>query len=337
MIPFGIHDLVIKQPTPDRTLVPCYVRGCGEVLTVPSRKKRGSYCPAHGIKCFARIVPTYAYLDASQNIIVDRFEFRTKLLGHPFKFESHRLGYERSEDALTWNVFKSIHSNGLLGVFVEQFVGFRPSTYPDLYLWGINMDSYQPWDLLIMARQRFESNLPVERPLTEPDIAIHVPGELILLIEAKFTSTNPFYGRGKRANAQSLTLDELVSIYQAKEVQSLDLPKAEEAVRIHYQLWRNLVFAEWMATMDSTSTQFQVLNLVCQESENQSLPEFCQLLQQPSLSPVKRIEWESIHAWARQRNLDPLDQYMEQKTSALKPAFATKTAGSECTAPQFGH
>jgi len=53
-------------------------------------------------------------------------------------------------------------------------IGESHSEEPDLYLWGIRVsgDSFEPWDLLIAARKRFESNLPVVRPLTEPDIAL---------------------------------------------------------------------------------------------------------------------------------------------------------------------
>jgi hypothetical protein len=64
-------------------------------------------------------------------------------------------------------------------------------------------------ELLIAARKRFESDLPVERPYTEPDIMLHLPGRYLVLLEAKFTSPNTTYARGPRKDSQSLTLDEL--------------------------------------------------------------------------------------------------------------------------------
>ena len=68
-------------------------------------------------------------------------------------------------------------------------------------------DSLELWDLLDMARYRFETNrLPVKRPATEPDIGIHLQNEeLKFLIEAKFGSANTFYTNGERKNAQSRT------------------------------------------------------------------------------------------------------------------------------------
>ena len=76
---------------------------------------------------------------------------------------------------------------------------------PFLYLWGICLteDAFDPMELLIAARKRFESNLPVERPYTEPDIMIHLPGRYLILIEAKFTSPNTTYAsedRGRMPN-----------------------------------------------------------------------------------------------------------------------------------------
>ncbi|MFO0875755.1 MAG: hypothetical protein U0840_00010, partial [Gemmataceae bacterium] len=135
----------------------------------------------------------------------------------------------------------------------ERNVGV--TTQPRLFLWGIEMtDDLQPWDLLIAARERFEKSLPVKRPATEPDIALHIPGKFVLLCEAKFTSPNPVYMRGPRKDAQSLTLDELVSIYRDPALVMLDDAKVEAANPVAYQLFRNLRFAEYMAKLDSPTT-----------------------------------------------------------------------------------
>ena len=191
-----------------------------------------------------------------------------------------------------------------------------------MFLWGINVESYQSWDLLVAARNRFESNLPLDRPLTEPDIAIHIPNELVLLIEAKFTSVNPVYKVGPRANSQSLTLDELIEIYQDQTLRSLNLVKANKSTQIHYQLWRNLVFAEWMARLDGERVEHQVINLVRDQSEQQSVEQFKQLLNPGRGNTIQRTTWESIYFWTRKHpRLSLLSNYLEQKTAGLQQAF----------------
>ena len=103
---------------------------------------------------------------------------------------------------------------------------------PLLLMWGILLtdDALRPWDLLIAARNRFESALPVERPFTEPDIALWLPGRYLILIEAKFTSFNMYYERGLRKDAQSLTLDELLDIYHDPSLRILDHDAATQPI-----------------------------------------------------------------------------------------------------------
>ena len=122
---------------------------------------------------------------------------------------------------------------------------------PLLLMGGIllNDDALRPWDLLIAARNHFKSALPVERPLTEPDIALWLPGRYLILIEAKFTSFNMYYERGLRKDAQSLTLDELLDIYHDPSLRILDHDAAHSRSRLLSAL-RNTVFAEWMARED---------------------------------------------------------------------------------------
>ena len=138
------------------------------------------------------------------------------------------LGAERSEDMLTWNVFRSLQEAGCLGKLARAITGDTSSVEPFLFLWGICLtdDDFNPWDLLIAARKRFEPNLPVVRPLTEPDIGIMLPGRYLILIEAKFTSPNTIYQRGPRKNSQSLTLDELLGIYHDPNLRILDHARA---------------------------------------------------------------------------------------------------------------
>ena len=194
----------------------------------------------------------------------------------------------------------SIHSGvGTSGELADILIGEEHDEEPDLYLWGIRVsdDSFEPWDLLVAARDRFESNLPVDRPLTEPDIALHLPGKYLVLIEAKFTSPNGWYRQGVRQNDKSLTLEELLDIYSGEEVRLLNTDLAQQCERIPYQLWRNTVFADWMALQDSPQTKPYHVNLVREGYEHESQQAFATLLNEPYGDRFRPATWEAIYAW----------------------------------------
>ena len=189
-LPYGVAELdpVIKADIAPPFRIHCFVRGCKHELLPPSRSSRGETCPDHGIRCHKS--GTYSYVDVRRNVIIDADVLASRVTGNPFKYETARLGQENSEDALSWNTFRSLQRVGRLHQVASLITGLRILDEPQLYLWGLSAsdDSFQPWNLLIAARERFESNLPIERPLTEPDIALYLPGKYLILIEAKLSS-----------------------------------------------------------------------------------------------------------------------------------------------------
>jgi hypothetical protein len=326
-LPYGVPDLdpsvVVHPDDPDR--VRCYVRGCQHFLRRPTRHARGEVCPDHGIYChYSRYGATYSYRDVRRNIIASPDLFAQRIVGHSFKYESHRLGSENSEDALSWNVFRSLQEAGLLAAVAKLMTGEDHPQTPDLYLWGIRIsdNSFEPWDLLIAARERFESNLPVKRPLTEPDIALHLPGKYLVLIEAKFTSPNPFYEQGPRRDAQSLTLDELLGIYRDDSLRILDYAKASSVDRIPYQLWRNMVFAEWMAKSESAQTKAYHVNLVRAQAVEATSPKFLGLIRASAIQHFHQVAWESFGRQVTNRQ-ELLHQYLLTKSCHLSRAFTS--------------
>jgi len=326
-LPFGTQDLdpraVCLNSHPRR--VRCYVRGCGRILQTPTRYEKGEPCPEHGIRChFSSGGATYSYVNVRDNAIVAPDALAERIIGHPFKFESHRLGYERSEDMVSWNVFRSIQEAGCLAKLAHAITGDATPLEPFLFLWGICLtdDAFEPWNLLQTARVRFESDLPVERPLTEPDIMLWLPGRYLILIEAKFTSANMTYQRGARKDAQSLTLEELLYIYHDPTLRILDHDQACSTSRIHYQLWRNMVFSEWMAREDHPATKAYHVNLVRRGYEKASAGEFHRLLKPEFQNRFRRITWEQIHhLYADEPRLTTLCHYLETKTAGLVRAF----------------
>lgn len=329
-LPYGVAALdpqVVIHPE-DCDRVRCYVRGCRHFLRRPRRNKPGELCPDHGIYChYSRYGATYSYADVRRNIIASPELFAQRVVGHPFKYESHRLGSENSEDALSWNVFRSLQEAHCLAAVARLFVGEEHPEEPALYLWGIRVDdnSFEPWNLLIAARQEFEANLPVKRPLTEPDIALHLPGKYLVLIEAKFTSPNPVYCRGPRRDAQSLTLEELLGIYWRPELQTLDYLLAQAQTQIHYQLWRNMVFAEWMSRLEGPVTKPYHVNLLRQVAH--TAVGFTALLDEQFAGSFRTATWESLSLATGQGNSHPsgetLRSHLRSKTAHLVKALET--------------
>jgi hypothetical protein len=260
-----------------------------------------------------------------RNIIVAAGLFGTRIIGHPFKHETDRFGHERSEDALTWNVMRSLQEAGVLREVAAWATALVIPEEPQLYVWGLRIDddSVAPWDLLIKTRDRFERELPVDRPYTEPDIALFLPGRYLVLIEAKFTSPNTFYRNGPRERKDSLTKKELIQIYQAPNLKILDVAKAWSSPRVYNQLWRNMVFAEWMASLDASTTRAYVVSLTRLGYERESCREFRELVRPRLADRFVHRTWEEIDdRWAaRLPELARLHHYLVTKTAGLKRAF----------------
>jgi hypothetical protein len=327
-LPYGTADL---DPLPrfvagPRRKVRCFVRGCERDLCPPTRRHgRGDACPEHGIRCHAGTDCTYSYADPRRNFIIDAELAGDRVVRHPFKFESHRFGLENSADALTWNVVRSFQRASALHRLARRITGLPLVDEPRLFLWGISVsdDMFQPWDLLLCARERFETSLPVERPLTEPDIALWLPGVYLILIEAKFTSHNAVYRDGPRRDSTSLTKQELLDIYQDHELAILDLDQARRRQQVHYQLWRNMVFAEWMARAAGQSTRAYHANLTRCGHEVDSCREFHGLVRPEYADRFAHVTWKEFDALAfGAAELSRLRKYLRTKTAYLRRAFA---------------
>lgn len=327
-LPYGVALIDPKRSRCSKRSrrVACFVKSCTHQLRSPTRQRgSGDACPVHGIYCHR--TGTYRYADERKNLIVDADFFMTHLRHHPSKFESHRFGHENSEDAVTWNVFRSFQKGELLQKIAALATGRKVTQEPELYLWGLRIEhdkvGQECEEGLANARKRFESHLPVNRPLTEPDIMLYEPGAYLVLIEAKFTSANGIYKKGPRRRSSDLTLEELLSIYSDPALTCLDCKLASSRKQVAYQLWRNMIFAEWIAREDGCGTEPYHANLVRQGLEVQSAAEFHTLLSPDRRHCFRQITWEQIYQIAKDncRELDRLCRYMEDKTASLARAF----------------
>src|SRR4051794_32843811 len=79
---------------------------------------------------------SYVLTDPLDNIIVGRDLIRRIIAGEAGKAETGRLGNENSEDALSWNVFRSLQEANLLRSAATALVDAPFAGPLELYLWG---------------------------------------------------------------------------------------------------------------------------------------------------------------------------------------------------------
>ena len=260
-----------------------------------------------------RVSPTYILSDRLANFIVGRDLVSAAIKGEWNKAETHRLGHENSEDALSFNVFRTLQETRSLGLVAELITG-RPSAEPDLFLWGRHIARHgsEVWEGLEQARSSVE---PAHRQQTEPDVCLHVPGWGWIFIEAKF-------GFGIKTSPSADSFARWLDLYPGHAPSLFDLkgmggvPSGE----FPEQLLRNMVFA------DLIRTEGEQAHVVALGRENDRTPieEWvvpCLAVDCPIT--ISRLSWEQIyHALPTNApDLAALRGYLEDKSYSLRPAF----------------
>jgi hypothetical protein len=117
------------------------------------------------------VSPTYVLEERLENFIVGR-ELVDQLKG---KAETKRLGNENSEDALSFNVFRSLQEGGLLAEAAQLLAGVEIDGEPELIVWGNHLEvaTVKPVPELKAALNKPEGRAGQQ---TEPDIILHIPG-----------------------------------------------------------------------------------------------------------------------------------------------------------------
>jgi hypothetical protein len=275
------------------------------------------------------VSPTYVLQKPMDNFIVGHDLVSDILGGRWGKAEVHRLGNENSEDALTWNIFRSLQEADSLRLVVDKLIGQSTAKEPELFLWGrqIKMNDSTPWEELRAVRDEIEPGL---RQQTEPDIGLHVLGWGWILIEAKFGSaTTTYRGREER-------LEGWFERYEPWCGGILDLTtiRAAKAASFPEQLLRNALFSARLASGEnamlvalSRSPRSSVVNDVIGEA----------------LGANDSVRFEML-AWDDIYNLLPhgsqfvsLRTFFENKSLSLRPAFDLASADYVCPQPSVWH
>jgi hypothetical protein len=254
------------------------------------------------------------------------------------KAEAYRLGYEMSEDALTWNVFVSLAVAGRLKDAGKWLTGRNLTAEPELYLWGKRVDPIDvknneqgTYDALQQVRDNLERG--INRFVTEPDIMLVVKDEMVICIEAKFGSGNSLSHEGiikdgdKPASRAGL-LARYLGCAKKDRTKAVIRPEFM-AQTLHGQLFRNVVFASEMAVKD-----WHVVNLVSSTQHRDRKESVRASYANPTddvrcyLSPDVQScftyrTWEDLYAEKIKgtSELRELDHYMRNMSAHYRPAF----------------
>jgi hypothetical protein len=328
----------------------CPVRNCSANLEqAPFRRRKGEmlnlpFCPEHGIRIHKSGFVYYNGLTSNdlitatkRNLMFHPQYYIDNFLSKPSKAESHRLCYETSEDALTYNVFAELFSkHNELGKLLRHISKDSLPETPELYLWGQRLDlskGVSPYQPLCEVRRQLEPD--IRGFPTEPDIMLVVPNKVLVCIEAKFGSKNPIAEERKvsvdqKPKSRTDLIDRYCtrnSIVQWEEIFTFD----KMPTRFHEQLFRNLVFAASMAKIAGIE-EWYVLNLRSQHVMNlkkaqpESMPVIRSVHSILTPSHKKRflhMTWEDLYNICVKDNpaLHNLAWYMKNKTLNCHRAF----------------
>jgi len=316
MTPLGFSDLELKMNKSGEELK-CPIKGC--LRWVPIQKKTFRRedrfkCPDH--KIF--ISPSTFEYEALKDALLWKHDLD---LLEPIMSEKRecRMTRERSEDALTWNVFRYLEMSDSMGIFFD-LLGIRLHGEPSLFYWSYDPETKRCWDPLNKARRDFK-----ERPKggTEPDLIIKTGSELVI-VEAKFTSgniTRPHNASNYRNYTEGggrWFKNTFTSDYQTVAV---DKGK--------YELMRLWLLGTYIA--DDMKLDFRLVSLLREKDASGISDEYRGLIKETGMAKYSVVSWEALYRKIRSfgnanANKSAIMRYFEEKTTgysngSLKRAF----------------
>jgi len=336
---YGWGDFELSRLGQDRS---CPVKDCSE-SPVPYPSGSTRVCCQHGLRLHKN---TFAYFNgfsrehritaSLRNFHVRRDYVREHVLFSPDKAETHRLGHEMSEDAVSWNVFVGLQEAQLLGATTTFLTGgtiAAPDREPELYLWGARVggDSTTIYPALAAARDSLEKD--VRKYRTEPDIMLVSPGKFVVCIEAKFGSANTLASPGAAKDGEKPhDVLGLLGRYldPASPQTRAAIERASIGPKLHSQLFRNIVFASEMAD----GCEWHVVNLVSTTQWRGQRDSPTASFRDPSedvrsyLAPASKGRfsfrtWEGLYRdlLSKQQRAGAVGIYFRSKSAHFRPAF----------------
>jgi hypothetical protein len=265
--------------------------------------------------------PTYLLQRPLDNFVAGRTLIGEALGDHWDTAATYRLGQEHSEDALTWNVFRSLQEAGELASMIHALTGIKAAGgEPALYLWGrhIALHGTSAWPALENARVQVE---PWRGQRTEHDCCLHLPGQAWVFFATKFGSptatknsapaTDAWFDRYGRTCPGIFRRNAILATPPGQFPAQL-LRKVALAVRVRQGREEVIVIA--LVRQDDASS----VDVVAHRCLSDGLD-----------AKFRMATWEQIYfALPRRRPLDRLRRYFEHKSYRLRPAFSLQRHAS---------
>lgn len=273
---------------------------------------------------------TYVYRDFRDNLGVDAdapvLAWRQQ--------KGHRLGYENSQEAVAWNVFRVLELTGALPTVLRERFALHGAA--ELYYWARDREG-RPLPAFADARAALEEHLKgPDINSGDPDVAILAPdAKVVLFVEAYLSAPiashlpprwfaaarTPAERRRRRAILDGMT----------REEESLPFRRTLDEVirRGFYPLARRFLLARatarrlgdgWAARLAS------VVNLATVRRADADVTRFRELLAPPAVPAYLACTWADL--WratpeplrARRIGAFSLEEYLRKKTVNRAPA-----------------
>lgn len=318
VLPYGAPDLrPIRRMTEDT--VACHVAGCATV--VPRQRGRFSadrafLCEQHGIYVSPA---TFQYADCWRNLLW-REQSDRALFGQiaEVKRTTERLGRERDEDALAWNVARAFDRGCRLRRLTEILLpepgDHFPCGEPQLVYWSADGRGGR-WAPLERAQEEFGE---AHDRGTEPDLALWWQDRHLVFVEAKFCS-----GSRTRPSAKPHGEDPRPKAYGQHPHFPVVFSAGYHEIAVEnqlYQLMRLWLLGSWIAQQQAA--RFSLVNLVRWDDEKDVEQRFgLRFCSQTAGRRFSRATWESIWDALPSSGLD------EEIVCALQGYLGNKTCG----------
>ncbi len=265
----------------------CPVKGCSVQVERQRRhfKKDDIYkCHKHEIY----ISPsTFEYEDYGNNLLWFEQDDRDLLESIFAEKQESRMARERSEDAVTWNVFRYLEKSGLLKDYLDTIYRSGNEDARIIY-WSFDAIAGGAYEPLVRAREEFGE---IANRGSEPDLIIETNGN-IYFIEAKFDSGN----KTTPSNANNKKKYETGGDNWFKKVfkSGVEFDKVANAESF-YELMRFWLLGTWAAN-EHLNRNFFLINLVLNKKERDIEDQFGRHIHYNEMRAFRRLTWEQIYS-----------------------------------------
>ena len=289
------------------TTVECPVKGCSEKV----ERQRGVFKPKKKFKCPKHNIyispSTFEYQSELDNLLwKDKADLELFKKMKAVKRES-RIARDRSEDAVTWNVFRFLERNNLVEESLSPIIGVTLKSSQVIY-WSYSQTENSSWSQLDETRDEFGEE---ERRGSEPDIIIKT-SNAIFFLEAKLTAGNETVP-SDMSNSKRYEIggDKWFSKVFKSDYKTVAI------VEKKYELLRFWLLGTWMAKQENLN--FYLVNLVLSKQDKNIGTIFKRHICENQRMKFVRITWKDIYQQILNSDLPGRDknkmiEYFRNKT-----------------------